>query len=101
MGRETGSATTLGATIELIGNVTRVLNFLAMIGSIMAVAILQDKIVKLTPPDAESATKLQSWMTFFTLLFTFMGVTEVYDRTELMIFKPKIYEKLYGAVPSD
>ena len=32
-----------------------------------------------------------------TLIFAFMGITEVYDETEVMIFKPKLYEKLYGA----
>ena len=35
-------------------------------------------------------------MTFFTLVFAYLGITEVYDQTELMIFKPKVYERLYG-----
>ena len=48
-------------------------------------------------PQKSSAMDLQSWMTFFTLVFAFMGITEVYDETEVMIFKPKLYEKLYGA----
>ena len=33
----------------------------------------------------------QSWMTFFTLLFLYLGVTEIYDESGLMVFRPKFY----------
>ena len=79
-------------TKELISNTTRVINFITIIASIVAIAILQDRIVKLGPAESD-AINLQSWMTFFTLFFAFMGITEVYDETELMIFKPKVYKK--------
>ena len=86
----------MGKTKQSITNTTRVVNLLTMLGSIVAIAVLQDQIVKLGPQKS-SAMDLQSWMTFFTLIFAFMGITEVYDETEVMIFKPKLYEKLYGA----
>ena len=63
--------------------------------SMVAIPVLQDRIVKLGPSES-SAMELQSWMTFFTLTFAYLGLTEVYDETELMIFKPKVYEKLHG-----
>lgn len=47
-------------------------------------------------PQSSKAIELQSWMTLFTLVFAYLGITEVYDKTELLIFKPKLYEKHYG-----
>ena len=86
----------MGKTKESIKNATRVVNLLTILALMVAIAVLQDQIVKLGPRKS-SAMDLQSWMTFFTLIFAFMGITEVYDETEVMIFKPRLYEKLYGA----
>ena len=80
----------MGKTKESIKNATRVVNLLTILALMVAIAVLQDRIVKLGPR-ISSAMDLQSWMTFFTLVFAFMGITEVYDETELMIFKPKLY----------
>ena len=66
----------------------KVANLIMLMAGIAASAILQDQIGKLSP-DKSAATELQSWMTFFTLVFLFFGITEVYDETELMLFKPK------------
>ena len=32
-------------------------------------------------------------MTFFTLVFLYFGITEVYDETELSLFKPRQLER--------
>jgi len=33
-------------------------------------------------------------MTFFTLFFGYLGVTEVYDETQLMLLKPRLLERM-------
>jgi hypothetical protein len=69
---------------------------------VTTIAILQDLIVKRMPKDS-STRILQSWMTFFTLVFLYLGITEVYDETGLMLFRPKKYAELLqlrnGAAP--
>ena len=56
--------------------------------------MLQDKIVLKTPERCAGATNFQNWMTVLFLVFTYLGLTEVYEKTELMIFKPKLHEVL-------
>jgi len=42
------------------------------------------------PTDSKQGL-LQSWMTFFTLVFLYLGVTEVYDETGLRLLMPRTY----------
>ena len=42
-------------------------------------------------PHDTSTRTFQSWMTFFTLLFLYLGVTEIYDESGLMLFRRKFY----------
>ena len=70
---------------------TRAFNLIIILGGTVAVAILQDCIAKEMPSQSE-VTQLQSWMTFFTLVFSYLGMTEVFDDSMLLIFKPKLFE---------
>ena len=45
-------------------------------------------------PREQAIRGLQSWMTFFTLLFAYLGVTHVFDETANMIFRPKTYAEM-------
>ena len=67
---------------------TKTVNLLVMIFAVATMCILQDLIVKRLPRETSTRT-LQSWMTFFTLAFLYIGITEVYDETCLMLFRPK------------
>ena len=80
-------------TKAVIWKVTRIVNLLLLIAMMVAMAILQDKIAGITPSDAQSATALQSWMTFFTILFAYLAFTEIYDDTELMLCRPRAYRR--------
>ena len=48
----------------------------------------------MTPEEASKAVLMQSWMTFLTVLFGYLALTEVYDETELMICKPRAYMRV-------
>ena len=69
---------------------TRALNLLIIVASIVAIAVLQDQIVTRMPKDTSSHL-FQSWMTFFALVFLYLGVTEIYDESGLMLLRPKFY----------
>ena len=75
---------------EAIFKTTRATNLLVTVLAVTGVCILQDLIVKRLPRETSTRT-LQSWMTFFTLAFLYLGVTEVYDETGKMLFRPKLY----------
>ena len=79
-------------TKNLVVSTSRVINFLLILSALISVAILQQQIVILCPDDSGS-TRLQSWMTGLTLFFLFFEITELYDDTEMMIFKPDEYAK--------
>ena len=70
----------------------QVTSLLIIIAGVLSVRILQDKITQITPPKSD-ATILQSWMTFFTLLFYYFAVMEIYDDTQLILLKPRDYNR--------
>ncbi len=74
-------------------NAAKTLNLLIFVSGMIAIAALQDKIGKASPLEVEGAVFLQGWMTLFTFVFLYLGVTEVYDDSALMILKPDFYER--------
>ncbi len=74
-------------------NATKTLNLLVFVAGMIAIAALQDKIGKVSPIEVEGAVLLQGWMTFLTFVFLYLGVTEVYDDSALMLFRPDFYER--------
>ena len=79
---------------QAIYKTTKTVNLIVMIFAVATMCILQDLIVKRLPRETSTRT-LQSWMTFFTLAFLYIGITEVYDETCMMLFRPKQHANEY------
>ena len=79
-------------TRELIRRSGRILNVISIVVSVVAVALLQDKISAMGP-QRDAAIEVQSWTTYASLLFMYLALTEVYDETSLMVLLPHEYKK--------
>ena len=81
-------------TPQTILKVAKVTNLFVLVACMIVTAVLQDKISELTPTEASDATtQLGSWMTFFSLSFLFLAITEVYDEIQLRFLMPRTYAR--------
>ena len=82
------------STPQTILKVAKVTNLFVLVACMIVTAVLQDKISELTPTEASDATtQLGSWMTFFSLSFLFLAITEVYDEIQLRFLMPRTYAR--------